>query len=1281
MNLRDHHQLGIELYQQGRIQEAVHLFAAALWRKESSEVWNDWATAQMACGNPEEAEAGYRRALELSSDNLEAAGNLGVLLARQGRPREAVTFLEQGAPGSTGDEQAQLRSLLADCQARLRELPEDSDAKTLRKYLRQFAGTDPNDLRYFYGHVNRYLGTLAFLPHAPCPGLRALELGAAYHYMSPALIRWKGYGEVRCADVWDGEAQITRRVVRRDCKEAYDFTVDNFDLQCAPWPYADESFDLVLFCEILEHLVSDPMGVMSEINRVLKSGGYLLLTVPNIASAASAVSLLRGEAPYIYGRYEPGGRATDRHNREYAPREVVELAKAAGIDKVRLQTYNSWWCHQSELAALAAQGCPVALRGDTIFFFGRKASPVRDRYPLKFYELEGTQQQRRVRQGGESGTSGPAATPSAKGLRILVIHEILPQYDRSGSEQRHCQLLRILRAQGHAVTYIARNGQDLERYVPALEELGITVYAHDAERLRSLGIEARPQWLLEEVLEDGKFDVVFLLHWFWSGISVPEHYLTDIRRLSPHTRVIVLSDDPHGPRESALAELSGQPGDWERAKDYEQREIEVYRQADFVVTVSETNRRALLNLAPELDIEVLPNEAESMATASSRPGFEARRDLLFLGDFSNLANRDGLEWFLEQAWPLVRRKLPAVRFFLAGSNMPEVYANQHGGVVCLGFVEDLESLLNRHRVFISPARYGLSTRTKNLNALAHGLPLVTTPIGAEGLNLRHGREAMLAVSPEGFAAAVARLYSEPDLWKTVAEQGRAHIRREFSEQRLTSRTAEVLDRTMAISPRPYDPTYVWSAMRVEQRYPGLLQHQPARDRMMLRCMCYLRMAERLLAEGQPARAREQLRHIFSFVRGTVPRNPVFISALLRLESCYRALDEAERADKCREAGQACVLPPPHAPAHGGGAPHLVTGRERPEISVIIPTFNRQRTLTSCLRALDGQRLPPRHFEVIVIDDGSSDGTGDFCRTFSPEYRFQYFQQSNAGPGAARRLGVEKARGKYLLLFNDDTIASPELLAEHLRVLKQNGHDRSAVLGDFRYPPAASSRALTYFLATNPFLFPQMNMEAGAQSKNAYFIASNLSIRRSAVLEAGSFDPRFQVAEDTELGVRLRRAGYQVVYDPLAWAWHDHLSFTTRDLIRRAQAYGATQYQLLRKHPHLLGDGEGFFGLLDEASAVSLAARAGALRGDIPETVRALEKFDELDFLPFFGLRGEAGNSAREVMELFEKALPAVFWFHLWERFLEVWAQDLGQSVDEWFETARKKQEVEAPCPR
>jgi GT2 family glycosyltransferase len=331
-----------------------------------------------------------------------------------------------------------------------------------------------------------------------------------------------------------------------------------------------------------------------------------------------------------------------------------------------------------------------------------------------------------------------------------------------------------------------------------------------------------------------------------------------------------------------------------------------------------------------------------------------------------------------------------------------------------------------------------------------------------------------------------------------------------------------------------------------------------------------------------------------------------------------------------------------------------------------------------LAALEQQSLPKERFEVIVIDDGSTDGTQQLCQGLSLSFPLIYFRQSNAGAGAARRLGSELAQGKYLLLFNDDTIATPGLLAEHLRAQEEYALKKCAVLGAFRYPTEAGKRALTWFLATRPFLFPQVNMKPGFYCQSWYFIASNLSIRREAVSGAGSFDPQFRVTEDTELGARLEQKGYRIRYHPKALAWHDHLTFTAADLIKRARGYAPADLLLFKKHPHLLAPGTGPFGRLDDDWAAKTKTFLDKSRPQVGGLTRAIAQFDALDFAPLFSIRKGEGTAAENVLRTFDQIVPQVHWFFLFEKLLELWGDGKNEPRDAAALVAPEEKE-EAPC--
>lgn len=861
-------------------------------------------------------------------------------------------------------------------------------------------------------------------------------------------------------------------------------------------------------------------------------------------------------------------------------------------------------------------------------------------------------------------------------LRILVVHEIIPQPDRNGSDLRFMQILRELVLQGHEVTYVARNGALREKYGAAVENLGVKLWANDVERLRHLENDSAAEWTFADVLggsagSSSPFDLAILYLWFWSGTSIPEHYMDEIRRSSPATRIAVLTEDQHGLRETRMAELSGEWSDHERGYDYESRETEVCRRADFVLAISEDDCRGFLRRIPGLNVSQMPMVAELVAEG---PGFAARSNLLFVGNFENLANRDGVEWMLKKVWPLVREELPGVELSLVGHNLPAEISSKYAGIRPVGHVAELEPVFAQHRVFASSVRFGTGIKTKNLAALTHGIPLVTTTVGAEGMQLTSGGNALIADTAEEFAAAIVRAYSDEGLWRTLAVGGRRHIESEFSERRLQAAIRKLISqaRNAAVGnsaagsgeaggdAEAVEADRVWSYLLVERRYPEVLTHRPALYRSLLRIVGYIWLAEEFLDNGRATEALEQLRHIFCTIRGGVPSNPLFLHTLALMARCYRKTGNVERASQYEHSFAHHSAGSGAAPAHASAkviSRKLRSKRERRPLalSVIIPTYNRKDTLHLCLANLALQTDVNERWEVIVVDDGSTDGTAEVCRKFPACLPLRYLRQENAGAGAARRTAVEHARGEYLLLINDDTMAYRNLLAEHLRTQGEFSREKKiAVLGNFCYPVEARERALTFFLSVHPMFFPQATLEPGLHTESAYFISCNLSIRRQAVESVGSFDAAFRVAEDTDLGVRLTSAGYQVLYHPRAAALHHHLDFTIDDVLRRGKTYGKTQLMLFRKHPHLLGDGSGIFGRLDDAGIEDIRARVESGREQTAKTVSSLRKFDSVDFMKLAQVRSGERSLADDVFAMFAQRVPEVYWFGIFEGLVAAW---------------------------
>ncbi|MGH9743526.1 MAG: glycosyltransferase family 2 protein, partial [Candidatus Acidiferrum sp.] len=505
------------------------------------------------------------------------------------------------------------------------------------------------------------------------------------------------------------------------------------------------------------------------------------------------------------------------------------------------------------------------------------------------------------------------------------------------------------------------------------------------------------------------------------------------------------------------------------------------------------------------------------------------------------------------------------------------------------------------------------------------------------------------------------------LWGEIASGARKHLETKFSREQFDGQIRKIIARVAELPTKAMDPEYAGSYRAVEKTNPEVLNYRPAKYRMLLRAFAYWQAGRKQLVAGRPIEALVQYRHVFSTLRAKFPAAAFHAQLFCDMEQAYRATG-GEQAAKCCVAeclrlGSTASIAKRQDPRRKRGAER--GGENIPEISVIIPTYNRKETLRLCLAALAFQTLPAERWEIVVVDDGSSDGTDLFCRDYvHPNSNLRFIRQENQGAGAARRTGVEAARGEFILLMNDDTIASSDLLAEHFKIQRENRGAKLAVLGAFRASDECVHRALSCWINRSPFFFPQNTLKPGRYQESAYFITCNLSIRREAVLEAGNFDPQFRVAEDTELGARLRQRSYEVLFHPDAEAWHEHGRFTLPDLLRRAGAYGQADWLLFQKHPELLGSGTGPFGKLQEGDFARLKATVEKNREAVAVAMNALELMEEMEMLPLFRKRTDGTTAAGELWLQLAKVVPMVYWQYLFESFLRARETVSGQQSSE-----------------
>jgi GT2 family glycosyltransferase len=209
---------------------------------------------------------------------------------------------------------------------------------------------------------------------------------------------------------------------------------------------------------------------------------------------------------------------------------------------------------------------------------------------------------------------------------------------------------------------------------------------------------------------------------------------------------------------------------------------------------------------------------------------------------------------------------------------------------------------------------------------------------------------------------------------------------------------------------------------------------------------------------------------------------------------------------------------------------------RPYFSVVVPTYNRLGRLRHVIAAFERQAYPSDAYEVIVISDGSTDGTDAYLETLRSTMQLRWLTQANQGPAAARNAGVRTAVGEFIVFVDDDVVPEPQLLEEHARSHHEAGRD-VVVLGPLLTPEGFEMAPWVRW--EQEMLMKQYRalLRGDWPATARQFYTGNASLRRSHILAAGGFDEGFRRAEDVELAYRLANNGLEFVFNIQAVGMH------------------------------------------------------------------------------------------------------------------------------------------------
>ncbi|QQS49222.1 MAG: TIGR03087 family PEP-CTERM/XrtA system glycosyltransferase [Acidobacteriota bacterium] len=379
-------------------------------------------------------------------------------------------------------------------------------------------------------------------------------------------------------------------------------------------------------------------------------------------------------------------------------------------------------------------------------------------------------------------------------MKILFLAHRIPYPPDKGDKIRSFHELRALSEWGHEIHLFAfaddlRDLQcqvDLSRYCAAVRVLPLRRAAAGLRAAASLA-SSRPlsigyyasrkmRRMIDRAVRETDFDAVLVYS------STMLQYAS--RALSDRTIVDLVDIDSEKWREYAVRATGFRSRllalESERLRRYE---LEAVRSAAY--TIVSSGREA--GLLEELDeftrharLRVMTNGVDTEYFQPTDSRIEGRPGLVFTGAMDYRPNIDGVRWFVDRVWPLVRDRMREVEFVIAGRNPSREVRHlaRNPGISVTGEVDDMRPYWRRATVSVAPLTYARGVQNKVLEAMAMGTPVVATPASVGGLSVEDGRHLLVAESPEEFASAVNRLLEEQDLRRSLAGAARGFVEHE-----------------------------------------------------------------------------------------------------------------------------------------------------------------------------------------------------------------------------------------------------------------------------------------------------------------------------------------------------------------------------------------------------------------------------------------------------------------------------------------------------------------------
>jgi GT2 family glycosyltransferase/SAM-dependent methyltransferase len=390
------------------------------------------------------------------------------------------------------------------------------------------------------------------------------------------------------------------------------------------------------------------------------------------------------------------------------------------------------------------------------------------------------------------------------GPRVLVIDHLVPLWDRDAGSLRMRGVVEALVAVGCRVTFLPDDLQARQPYTRELQEMGVSVLYGPLHVERELAAIA------------GELSLVIS-----SRPHTTARWIDMVRGVAPTVPFAYDTVDLHWVRETRRAALGAGGADLSpRAQALRELELALVRASDITLVASDTEVATIQAEVPDAAVRVIPTYHE---VRPEPPPVDGRSTLVYVGSFDHPPNIDAAVALVRDVMPLVWQVVPEVQVQIIGAAPPPaVEALASDRVEVTGWVKEIDPLLDAARALVAPLSYGAGMKGKVTQALAIGLPVVTTPIGVEGIPAHDGEEMLIGATPEELAERAIRILRDDDLWTRLSAAGLELAAKVCSPAVFAERMGDLLEWATALS-APSQPAFGSAGSDDPLRTPGATQ--------------------------------------------------------------------------------------------------------------------------------------------------------------------------------------------------------------------------------------------------------------------------------------------------------------------------------------------------------------------------------------------------------------------------------------------------------------------------